>query len=487
MAGFPLVLSFAKGRILFFLSETVIFEHEIIQNIKQNHQLDDFSLDYKKRINLLKKLKQNILENEQKIYDAFIIDLNKSNKETYLCEVSEVISEIDNFVRHLKKWMKTQKVKASYQVFGTISRIIKKPQGRVLIIIPFNYPFNLCFIPLVGSIGAGNKTLIKLSNQTPNVNNAIKAIIENTFDNSIVDVIEDNDLKDYNEIYDYEPNLVFFTGSTRTGKIVETECVKRNINYVTELGGQCPCIVESIKTDKVYDRLVWSKFLCAGQTCVGINYIIYNDKIVDFESKLIESIKKQYPNTIENKNIVKIISKKEFDRLVKIIEENKKDIIYGGQYDKTTLIIEPTVIKLKEEQLGKYGEVFGPILFICDSNKSIQELVKITKQNDPSPLSAYIYSNNKEVINYFLNNVNAGGYGVNDSVIHLTNPNLPFGGVYTSGTGVYHGKYSFDTFSFLKPVIFNNSSYNIPIKFINNKYDLKKTKSLIKIAKKLKP
>ncbi len=457
-----------------------------IQIIKENHTLDNFHLDCKKRVIMLKNLKQNIILNEIMIYDAFINDLNKSNKETYLCEISEVISEIDNFIKHLRKWMKAEHVKSSYQVFGTKSRIIKKPKGRVLIIVPFNYPFNLCFIPLIGSIGAGNKTLIKLSNQTPKINNVIKKIITESFDKNIVDVIEDQDLKNYDDIYQYEPNLIFFTGSTKVGKIIETECVKRNINYVTELGGQCPCIVESVKNDKIYDRLVWSKFLNAGQTCVGINYIMYHETISDFEQKLIAAINKQYPNVLQSKNIPKIISIKEFSRLVKIIKENQKKIVYGGNFDENNLIIEPTVIKLKEGELGKYGEVFGPILFISPSSKDIIELVKIANESDPSPLSAYIYSRNQKVIDYFLNNINAGGYGVNDSVIHLTNPNLPFGGVYTSGTGVYHGRYSFETFSFLKPVILNNTNYNIPIKFINNQYDLEKTKRIIKIAKKLK-
>lgn len=457
-----------------------------INQIKENQSLTNFELDCKTRIEILKNLKRTILKHEQAIYESFMIDLNKSAKEVYLCEISEAISEIDYFIKHLKKWTKPKNVKSSYQTFGTKSKIFYKPKGKVLIIVPFNYPFNLCFVPLVGSLGSGNKTLIKLSNQTPNINKIMKQIINEAINIEIVDVIEDFELKSYDEIYEYEPNMVFFTGSTRVGKIIEQECTKRNILYTTELGGQCPCLVESIKNDKVYDRIIWAKFLNAGQTCVGINYIIYNENINDFVDNLIKSINKQYPNCLENKNMVKIISKDAFNRLIKIINENKENILYGGNYLEKDLMIEPTIINMNLEELGKYGEIFGPILFISKSNKNIEELTNLCNSFDSSPLAAYLYSKNKNIITSFLKNINAGGYCINDSLIHLTNPYLPFGGVYTSGSGSYHGYYSFLTFSFIKPIVINNKNYDIPIKFINNKIDLQKTKKLIKLAKVLK-
>ncbi len=457
-----------------------------IEKIKQQQDNDKHIPNYKDRINALKILKEAILKYETDVLKAFVKDLNKSPKETYLCEISEAISEIENQIRHLKQWMKPKKVKSSYQVFGTKSKLIAKPKGKVLIIVPFNYPFNLCFIPLAGALAAGNKVLIKYSNQTPNINKAMDKIIDFAFQSKYVSTIEDKDLNNYDDIYKYEPNMIFFTGSTKVGKIIEAECVKRNIDYVTELGGQCPLVIDEVINKSIYDRIVWSKFLNGGQTCVGINYIIYNEAIDNFATNLSLSTYKQYPDVIKNQNMVKIINEQTFDRLVKIIKQHSTQIIYGGNYNKKTLMIEPTIIELPITELGNYGELFGPILFIAKTNKTIEQIVEIINGIDNSPLAAYIYSKDKNKIDYFLNHINAGGYCVNDSVIHLTNSNLPFGGVYTSGTGVYHGEYSFKSFSFIKPVIYNNSRYNIPIKFINNDIDYNKTKRLINFVKKFK-
>ncbi len=457
-----------------------------IEKIRREQDRDNHIPTYKDRINALKILKEGINKYEGEVIKAFIKDLNKSAKETYLCEISEAISEIENQIRHLKQWMKPKHIKASYQVYGTKSKLISKPKGKVLIIVPFNYPFNLCFIPLAGALAAGNKMLIKFSNQTPNINLVMKKIISFCFRSKYVATIEDADLKSYDEIYDYQPNMIFFTGSTTIGKIIESECVKRNIDYVTELGGQCPVVVDSVIHKSIYERLVWSKFLNGGQTCVGINYIIYNESIPNFVTNLMLSTYKQYPDVLKNHNMVKLINQKQFDKLVAIIKKHKDQIIYGGKYDKKSLLIEPTIIELPLDTLGNYGELFGPILFVAKTNKSIDQIVDVINGIDSSPLAAYIYSKDIQNINYFIEHVNAGGYCVNDSVIHLTNGNLPFGGVYTSGTGHYHGKYSFEAFSFLKPVLTNNKRYNIPIKFINNNLDYNKSRKILKFVKKFK-
>ena len=456
-------------------------------NIKQIKEMQDqfrnnFNVDY--RIQSLKKFSQAIINHENDLYNGLYLDLAKSKKEAFLCEINESLEEIKYHISHLKEWVQPKKVKSSYQVMGTKSQIIKKPKGRVLIIVPFNYPVNLAFLPLIGAISAGNKVLIKLSTQTPNTNKVIKEIIEEAFNpQHVVCLIEP--MKDYLSLFDYEPNMLFFTGSTSVGKNLEKICVERNIEYVTEMGGMCPCVIYDINNPFHYDRLVWAKFLNAGQTCVSINYVLYNKNIINFIPRLIESINKQFPDPLVNFNVPKLINKKAFDRVKGIIIENKDNIVYGGNFDDERLIIEPTVIKTSVDQIKKYGEIFGPILFICELDDEFDQYIYWINAIDSSPLAAYLFSNKKQIRDYFINNVNAGGYCFNDALSHILNHRLPFGGVYTSGFGHYHGHFSFETFSFTKSLLINDKKKNNNIKFVNNHIDFDKTKKMIKFISKL--
>lgn len=454
-----------------------------IKNIAVAHN-NNKALELQYRINALNKLKKTISAYENEIYKALKSDLNKSEKETFLSEINEVYFEIDHTLKNIKKWAKPKKVKKTLQTVAAKSYLFYKPKGKVLLITPFNYPINLCFLPLIAAIAAGNNVLIKTSNLTMETNIVIKKIIEKAFENSHVDLIEEKDISNYDDLYQYNPDLVFFTGSCAVGKNIKQKCVANDIEFITELGGLCPCIVNDYDNEIIFKRIVWAKFLNAGQTCVSINHIFYNKNLTNFISSLTNEINSQFPNAIKNKNIVKLIDEKAFNRVVKIIDNEKSNVLFGGKYDVQNRIVEPTIIKAKNvETIKKYGEIFGPILFVleyADINKTIDEINTI----DNSPLAAYLYSNNNQLIEKFKEKINAGGYCVNDSLSHILNHNLPFGGVKTSGTGVYHGYYGFVSLSHLKPILINKSKKENKVKFINNELSLQNLKKIIEMGKK---
>lgn len=444
-------------------------------------------INYKQNIENLTKLKTSILKYEDSLYDALNKDLNKSKKESFLSEIGEVINEIDYFISHLKKWSKVIKIKSTYQTIGTKSFIIRKPKGNVLIISPFNYPFNLAFVPLVGALAAGNKITLKSSPNTPNVNNVIKQIIDFYGDERTIKYLQEKDIKSYDDIYKMGFDIIFFTGSTTIGLEVSKKCAENNIEFVTELGGKCSCVINDITSDSVYERIVWAKFMNAGQTCVSINNIFYKSNIVDFIDKLKLEINNQYPDSLTNKNIPKIINEREFNRLKEILNKYKNKIVHGGKYIESERIIEPTIIKVDDiDPIIQTNEIFGPIIFVYSYDESVDEIINKINKIDSSPLAAYIYTSDVKLINKFVNSINAGGYCVNDSISHILNHHLPFGGTKNSGFGKYHGKYSFDTFTYEKPILVNMSKKNNKIKFFNNEIDFDKTKKMISFIKKIK-
>ena len=452
-----------------------------INEIKSLHDTFNECIDLNYRLVALKNLKQVVIEHESAIYEALHTDLCKSDKEAFLCEYNEVLDEISNQIRHLKQWAKTKRVRSTYQTFGTKSYLVKKPQGKVLIIVPFNYPINLSLIPLAGAIAAGNRVIVKMSKNTPHVNEVIRDILEKAFD---VKHVAYASVDSYDELYEYQPHMIFFTGSTSVGKQIESYCVDHNIHYVTEMGGMCPAVVLDVKTPEIYKRIVWAKFLNAGQTCVSINYILYSPHVIDFKERLIEAINLQYPEVIKNHNLPKMINQKEFERVTKIIDKYKDKVIYGGMYDATTLTISPTVIEADVNMIKECGEIFGPVLLICCVNDTFEHYLDTIKEIDNTPLAAYLFTNDIFLQDRFVNELVAGGYCINDALIHLTNHHLPFGGEYTSGSGKYHGKYSFDSFSLINGVVKNNAKKDLSIKYINNEITYKKTKRMINLIKK---
>lgn len=432
------------------------------------------------RLDALFKLKALIKENEQKIINALYKDLKKSEFESFITEIAPVYEEINLHIKSLKKWAKSKNVKTNLPLLPSKSKIIPTPYGVVLIISPWNYPFNLTIMPLIGAMSAGNCSIIKPSEYSSETSKIIEEIFDKNFDKGFISVIN-GDATQSKALLAEKFDYIFFTGSTSIGKVV-MQAASKNLTPVTlELGGKSPCIVEKSTNLKIAaKRIVWGKFLNAGQTCVAPDYLLVEESIKDkLVEHLIESIKIEFSdNPIKSENYSRIINDKHFDRLIALMK-NKK-ILYGGRSEKESLYIEPTIIDLTDinDSIMK-EEIFGPILPVI-SIKSIDEAVSIVK-NLSSPLALYIFSNNKKLINKIVSKCNSGGVCINDTIVHLANPNLPFGGIGESGIGSYHGKKSFDTFTHYRAILSSPTKIDIPIKYPPYKrWKLKLIKALYK-------
>ena len=404
------------------------------------------------RIKQLKKLKRLLKENEDLLYKAIYEDFGKSEFETYLTELSQIYHEINIFIRKIKKWSKKKKVSTNLANMPARSYIITEPLGNTLIIGAWNYPYGLSLIPVLSSLGAGNTVILKPSELPNNTSKIMTEIINSNFPNEYFCVIEGG-VEETTEILDNKFDKIFFTGSIPVGKIIYQSAAKYLTPVTLELGGKSPTFVLSDCNIKISaKRIVWAKFLNAGQTCVAPDYVLV-DKTIEQEFMLAvkNEIEKFYQNKEEiRENYLQIINLNNFDRLTKLIDKSK--VYCGAKINRDKRFISPTVLQnvsFDDEIMD--DEIFGPILPII-SFTDIDEVIKQVKQR-PKPLACYIYSNNKKKINKLLKEISFGGGAVNDSLIHLANSNLPFGGVGFSGIGSYHGKAGFDTFSHHKSIL----------------------------------
>lgn len=406
------------------------------------------TLNIEYRIDILKKLKKLVLSNYNKIVDAFEKEFNKCEFDVVSTEIGIVISEIDYFIKNLKKLIKPTKVKTNLINVPSKSYIFSVPYGVTLIMSPWNYPFQLALVPLIGSIACGNTVVLKPSNYAPKVSDVICEIMSNFDERLIAVCIGGREINQ--DLLDQKFDYIFFTGSVAVGKYVMEKASKFLTPVTLELGGKSPCIVdESCDIDLTAKRIVWGKFLNAGQTCVAPDYILVHKNIHnDLVKKIINYIELFYYNNNRlTKDFPQIINNKHIERLNGLLEYQQ--IVFGGNVKGLTF--EPTVLdnvsfcdKVMKE------EIFGPILPIIEYDFIDNYLYDMKRFN--KPLALYIFSNRKDFINKVLNSLNSGGVCINDVVMHLTNDNLPFGGVGTSGMGNYHGKHSFDTFSHKKAV-----------------------------------
>ena len=441
-------------------------EHKVIDNIINSQvnftKSNSNSVNY--RIQILNSLLKSIDKNEEKIYCALKKDLNKHEFESFLSEILLVKREIKLFTKKLKKWSKKRRVSGSIFNFPSKNYLIPEPYGNVLIITPWNYPFQLSLTPLIGAIAAGNSVIIKPSELAPNTSSVLNELIESVFPRNLACVVE-GDATVAKYLLDKKWDYIFFTGSTRIGKIIAEKAAKNLTPITLELGGKSPCIVDSgVNIDKVAKRIVSGKFVNCGQTCIAPDYIIVNNHVKD---ELISMLKKNIKLTfgsssIKSESYGKIINKNNLIRL----RENLKgqNIEFGGKIDEEKLFIEPTLIldpELNSELMNQ--EIFGPILPIL-SYENESEIKRVIEKN-PSPLAFYIFSKNQKFIDKLIQNNKFGGCVVNDTLIHYVNPNLPFGGIGPSGMGAYRGKYSFDTFTHFKPVLEKKSMIDIPFRY----------------------
>lgn len=420
--------------------------------------------DLKARKNILRKLKSEIETREKDICDALYADFKKSEFESLLSETQYILGELNDAIKKIYSWAKPKAVSPSLINFPSSAKIIKEPYGTVLIIAPWNYPFQLAISPLIGAIAAGNTAVIKPSELTPNTANIISEIISAVFPENYVSVIQgDKDVSTalLKERWDY----IFFTGSPQVGKIVY-QAAANNLTPVTlELGGKNPCIIdETAKLQQAARRIVWGKFLNGGQTCIAPDYILVASEVKD---KLIAFLKEEiiaaYSDNPKNSpDYPRIVNQRNFDRLADLIDYEK--VTFGGQIDRTDCYISPTLItepSLDSDVMKE--EIFGPLLPIISYNTE-EEISDVISKYE-KPLSLYVFSSRKNFSNKVMNQFSYGGGAINDTIVHFVNKRLPFGGVGQSGIGAYHGNLTFDVFSHHKSVVRRGTWLDIPLKY----------------------
>lgn len=431
------------------------------------------------RINNLRKLKNMIKLNEALIMEALYKDLGKSNYESFVSEIGILYDEINHMIKHLPKWSKMKKVKTPLVNYNAKSYVVSEPYGVTLIISPWNYPFQLTMSPLIGAIAGGNTAIIKPSEYSEHTTNVIEKMIQDHFKEEYVAVIkggiEETDQL-LNESFDY----IFFTGSIPVGKIVMEKAAKHLTPLTLELGGKSPCIIcYDADIDLTAKRIVFGKLLNSGQTCVAPDYLFVHRSIKnDLIDKIIFYIEQFFEDPLLNKNYPNIISPKHFNRLTQLIKD--KEVIYGGTYDEETLKISPTLlsdINLDDPLMTE--EIFGPILPILEF-QHLNEAIKII-QSKPKPLALYLFTNDSELEKDVLDNLSFGGGCINDTIMHLATPYLPFGGVGESGLGAYHGKASFNTFTHQKSIFKSGKLFDVSLRY--PPYTEKKLKMIKKIFK----
>ncbi|MEH2372932.1 aldehyde dehydrogenase [Nostoc sp.] len=426
---------------------------EIIQNQREFFKTGK-TKDVTFRIEQLKTLKQAIIEYEQSIVEALQADLHKPELETYITEIA-VIKEIDYARKHLKNWSKPKKAAVSFDFFSYSARIYPEPLGVVLIIGPWNYPFNLIISPLIGAIAAGNCAIIKPSEIASHTSHIIAEIIAKNFDPAYIAVIE-GDMEASQKLLAEKFDHIFFTGGTAVGKIIMAAAAKYLTPVTLELGGKSPCIVDSdINLEHTIRRITWGKFINAGQTCIAPDYLLVNKKIkkdlIDGLGKCLKQFYGDHP--VNSPDYARIISQKHFDQLVNFLKDG--EVIIGGKTQPSERYIAPTVIdNVSLEDSVMQEEIFGPILPIIEYSDIAEAIALINSR--PKPLALYLFSQNKNLQKRVLQETSSGGVCINDTMMQFGLSSLPFGGVGDSGIGNYHGKASFDTFSHDKSVLQNS-------------------------------
>ena len=431
------------------------------------------------RLEKLQALRKAIIDSEEEIIEALRKDLGKAPFEAYATEIGIVLEEIKYTIKNLPKWAKRKKVKTPIAQFLSSSYIYSEPYGEALIISPWNYPFQLAILPLVGSIAAGNCTIIKPSEHSPNTSEVIYKIIIKNFDERYISVIK-GDVETSQALLEEEFDYIFFTGNIQVGKIVMEAASKYLTPVTLELGGKSPCIVdETADINIAAKRIVWGKFLNAGQTCVAPDYLMVHSSIKDeLISKIQEYIIEFYgEDPCSNPDYPKIINEKHFRRLIKLMEG--EEIIFGGQANENTNCIAPAILSnVTWSSSIMQEEIFGPLVPILEF-EDLNEIVS-TVNKRPKSLAVYFFSNNKKRQRDIIGRIPFGGGCINDTITHLASPYMPFGGVGSSGMGSYHGKASFDLFSHKKSILIKSNLFDIPLRYPPFKNNLKLLKQIMK-------
>lgn len=433
------------------------------------------------RIKALNRIEQTIIRMEPEIEAALKKDLNKSQFESYMTEVGMVLAELKYVKAHLKSWMKEKKVPTPLGQFSARSYVVEEPFGVVLVMSPWNYPFMLCMEPMIGALAAGNCCILKPSDYAPSVSKVIREVIENALPRQYAAVVEGGRAEN-TKLLDQKFDYIFFTGGVTVGKLV-MEKAAANLTPVTlELGGKSPCIVEKSADLKLAaKRLVFGKFLNAGQTCVAPDYLLVQTQVKQEFLKYVEYwVEKMYGKSpskatgpqsgkypsiaVERlQNYPKIINERHFKRICNLMKD--ETVLVGGMWDEHTMQIEPTVLdNVSKDSPIMQEEIFGPILPVLEFGE-IKEAEDFIKSR-PKPLALYLFTRDKQVEKQITTHISYGGGCINDTIIHLATSRMPFGGVGESGMGSYHGKESFRTFSHQKSIVKKYNWVDLPIRYV---------------------
>lgn len=453
-----------------------------IENIKEKQLIffKDFKTqDVKIRIQHLKKLKRVLEEREESLYEALYQDLKKPVFESFTSEFLMVQKELDLHIKNIKEWAAPKRVSGSLINFPSQDYILSEPYGTVLLISPWNYPFQLAMIPFIGAIAAGNTAVIKSSESAPHTAQIIEEIISEVFPPEWAIVIQ-GDMKVGAALLKTQWDYIFYTGSTAVGKIVAKAAAEFLTPTTLELGGKSPCIVDgTAPIQKTARRIVWGKFLNCGQTCIAPDYILvqkeYKKALV---AAMIQEIEKAFGKNAKNsKDYGRIIHQKHFEKLEKDLDKQK--LLFGGEKDKDELYFGPTLVE--EPAIDSsllVDEIFGPILPVLSYTTESDIDSILTKLKNP--LAFYLFSTNRRFINTMIQRYSFGGGVINDAIIHFTNDKLPFGGIGNSGMGAYHGKHSFEVFTHAKPVVKRSFWFDLPQRYAPYPKSLKALKFLLK-------
>jgi aldehyde dehydrogenase (NAD+) len=439
----------------------------------------DFKSNIEYRKETLTRLLYSIEENESRIIEALYNDFKKPEFEAVLTETNYVIGDLKQTIKNIKSWAKPKRVLPSILNFPSSDYIYSEPYGKVLVISPWNYPFQLALCPMIAAVAAGNSVVLKPSELTPNTSSIIAEIISKVFTKNHVEVIEGGVEVSQNLLaqkWDY----IFFTGSVAVGKIVAKAAAEYMTPVTLELGGKNPCIIDETANIKLAaKRIVWGKFINAGQTCIAPDYLLVQEKV---KSELVENLKLEITNAYSDNpelspDYTRIVNIRNWERLNALIETEK--VLFGGQNNSEDCYLSPTLIdETSFESAVMKEEIFGPILPIL-SYENDSELDEIISKYD-KPLSLYVFTTRNKFAEKIIQKFSFGGGCINDTVIHFSNNRLPFGGVGHSGIGAYHGKMSFDTFSHKKAIVKKANWLDLPMRYAPYKGKLTLIRKILK-------
>jgi aldehyde dehydrogenase (NAD+) len=420
-----------------------------------------FEVNY--RIKILKKLRMLILQYEPEIKKALWNDFHKPEMEVIGTETRFVLKELNLAIRKAKKWSRKRFVWTPLVHFLSYSYIKPQPYGQVLVLSPWNYPFQLAILPMVGALATGNCVVLKASQQVPHTVAVMEKILESFPRELILMINGDHNISD--QLLSYKFDYIFFTGSSKIGKHVMQKASENLIPVSLELGGKNPCIIaEDAMIDFAARRIAWGKFMNAGQTCICTDYILIDKKIkAKFLERIIQEVRSFYGEKPEDsKDFARIINKENVIRLSRLI--GTSEVITGGHLDPENCFIAPTILNnVRPEDPVMQDEIFGPVLPVIEF-ENFDEVYDIIERN-PKPLATYLFTRDKRLVSEFLRKTQSGSAGINETVMQIASPYLPYGGVGNSGMGRYHGKKSFETFSNMRSVLVKSNLFDIPIRY----------------------